>query len=133
MSTSVTKLLAVMLLGILGMGFFLPIVEAKVLWVNAYGDMRKHYCPDVCQTTKRSGPDVPYAVPAGIHEEATKVRNEEQMFYVCAAEHGGWHIGYNVKFNRNKCYITTHKKRGYALGYYSCLCSDTPVEPIKKK
>ena len=77
-----------MLVGILGAGF-LPVANAKVLWIKADGT-GQYYCPDVCKVTKRFHPkhskfNVPYAVPSSTHPQATKARKEQIFFYVCAS------------------------------------------------
>ena len=133
MSYSFFRSLALMLVGILGMGF-LPIVDAKVVWVKAR-DTGKSYCPEVCQVTKKfhsKNPafNVPYAVPAGINPRATKARGSEQVYYVCATNFAGWRVGFNIEYARFRCYTGFRKSEHYGE-YYYCLCSDEPMEPIQ--
>jgi hypothetical protein len=136
MSQLLQKPLIMVLLGILGMGF-LPIAEAaKIMWVDASQFTRISHCPDICQATKDFHPKHPefnvlYAIPSGIHSH----KNVQKTFYVCAANHArlGPHIGYNIEVNANECYVTSLRGGGFHYGVYHCLCSDTPIEPIKYK
>ena len=133
---SITKLFVVMLLGFLGLGF-LPIAEAaKITWVDASRLSRIYHCPDICQTTERYHPkhpeyNVPHAVPSGIHSH----KNVQKTFYVCAANHRGLgpHIGYNMDHGPTACHVAGLAKGKSSSRVYHCLCSDTPVEPIKSK
>ena len=128
---------AVVLAGLLGVGL-LPVANAKVLWVEA-DKTGKYYCPDVCQVTKHFHPkhseyNVPYAVPSGVYAKpGTKIVGKK--FYVCAANIYGWVVGVNPEFISHRCYTTAftpgHGINGIYREYYYCLCSNTPIEPIK--
>jgi hypothetical protein len=132
MVISVKKSLLITLLGILGMGF-LPIAEAKVMWVKA-ASFHSGHCPDVCQRTKYFHPKHPefnllYAIPSGIHSHD----NVQNTFYVCAANHRrfGPHIGYTIGHGGYECHVADLARGKSSSHVYHCLCSDTPVEPIK--
>ena len=132
---SMAKWLVVSLIGTLMV--LSSVANAKVVWIDVE-QTGKGYCPDVCKATgsEHFRPEfrVPYAVPSGIHVH----QKVNKTYYVCAAYMRGWAIGFNigVKAIDHKCYVTALLRDGPRTvdhSHYYCLCSDTPVEPIKDR
>ena len=106
------------------------------MWVDIK-NTGKSYCPDVCKVTEkyfRPEFQVPYAVPSSLHTHP-KVN---KLYYVCAGNPvgKGWGIGFNIENVKHECHVAFLYRSGpkiMSLRHYHCLCSDEPVEPIKKR
>jgi hypothetical protein len=97
------------------------VAQAEVKWVET----GRQYCPTVCQQT-----DYKFAVPGGINPRATKARGSESVYYVCATLYSGWRIGYNIDYQRDRCY--TGFRGGETWGeHYRSDCTDKEVPPLK--
>ncbi len=88
--------------------------QAEMKWFETL----RHFCPTVCQNTGYK-----FAVPGGINPKATEVRGSESVYYVCATFFSGWRIGYNIDYQRDRCYTGFRKYEHYGE-LYLCLCTD---------
>ena len=122
MSKFSVKLSLVILLGSLNLGLA-EVAKADMKWVETINQ----YCPTVCQQT-----DYKFAVPGGINPRATKARGSESVYYVCATDFSGWRIGYNIDYQRDRCYAEWHRLGGgNSFGeHYLCLCTNQEIPPV---
>jgi hypothetical protein len=98
------------------------VAQAEVKWVETLNG----FCPTVCQQT-----DYKFAVPGGINPRATKARGSESVYYICATDIGfaGWRIGYNIDYQRDRCYTGFRGSEHYGEHYF-CLCSNQEIPLI---
>jgi len=121
MSNTLTKLSLVM--GVLSLGFSSQ-AKADMKWVETING----FCPTVCQEKaadkyNKENAAYKYAVPSGINPIATKARGSESVYYICATWASGWRIGYNIDYQRDRCY--TGFRGGETWGeHYLSNCTD---------
>ncbi|RKZ43210.1 MAG: hypothetical protein DRR00_30115 [Candidatus Parabeggiatoa sp. nov. 3] len=69
--------------------------------------------------------------PGGINPRATKARGSESVYYVCAVLYSGWRIGYNIDYQRDRCY--TGFRGGETWGeVYRSNCTDKEMPPVDR-
>ncbi|MEK8016876.1 MAG: hypothetical protein VSS75_008405 [Candidatus Parabeggiatoa sp.] len=127
MSNTLTKLSLVM--GVLGLGFS-SVAKADMKWVETL----RGYCPTVCQEKaadkyNKENAAYKFAVPGGINPRATKARGSESVYYICATHYSGWRIGYNIDYQRDRCYTGFRGSEHYGE-VYLCLCTDKEMPPL---
>jgi len=72
-----------------------------------------------------------FAVPGGINPFAVKARGSESVYYICATHYSGWRIGYNIDYQRDRCYTGFRKYEHYGEVYRS-NCTDKEMPPVDR-
>ena len=129
MSNTFTKLS--LFISVLSLGFSAQ-AFADMKWVETING----YCPTVCQEKaadkyNKENAAYQFAVPGGVNPLATKARGSESVYYICAVDYSGWRIGYNIDYQRDRCY--TGFRGGETWGeVYLCLCTDKEMPPVDR-
>jgi hypothetical protein len=111
----------ILIMSVLSLGLA-EIAQADMKWVETINQ----YCPTLCQNT-----DYKFAVPGGINPLATKARGSESVYYICATWFSGWRIGYNIDYQRDRCYTGFRKYEHYGEVYRSD-CTDKEMPPVDR-
>ena len=108
--------------------------QADMKWVETFNG----FCPTVCQEKaadkyNKENAAYKFAVPGGINPFAVKARGSESVYYVCATDIGfaGWRIGYNIDYQRDRCYTGFRKYEHYGEVYRS-NCTDKEMPPVDR-
>jgi hypothetical protein len=120
-----------LIMSVLSLGLA-EVAQADMKWFETING----YCPDVCQKNaenkyNKQHAAYKFAVPGGINPRATKARGSESIYYICAVDYSGWRIGYNIDYQRDRCY--TGFRGGETWGeLYLCLCADKEMPPVDR-
>ena len=120
-----------LIMSVLSLGLA-EVAQADMKWFETFNG----FCPTVCQEKaadkyNKENAAYKFAVPGGINPRATKARGSESVYYICAAHLSGWRIGYNIDYQRDRCYT------GFRGGetwdeVYLCLCTDQEMPPVDR-
>ena len=108
------------------------VAQADMKWFETFNG----YCPEVCQKNaedkhNKENAAYKFAVPGGVNPRATKARGSESVYYICAVNYSGWRIGYNIDYQRDRCYTGFRGSEHYGE-VYLCLCTDKEMPPVDR-